>query len=219
MEGQKMSKSVGNVIRPGELIERFAVDGVRYVLFAQAPFGVDFSFSEQIITERYNAELANDFGNLVQRVLSMLERYRNGVVPTATTGDELNVEFDAAVAAVRAALDEVDFRSAITAIWERVKSLNLYVEQSKPWTLAKAGDDAALDATLYDLCEGIRWIAALVYPFMPSTSETVWNAFGQTGTPGQTWERTLRWGGLQSGTRTAMPGVLFPRVESEPAPA
>src|SRR6516225_9239494 len=113
MEGQKMSKSVGNVIRPGELIERFSVDGVRYVLFAQAPFGVDFSFSEQIITERYNAELANDFGNLVQRVLSMLERYRNGVVPTATTGDELNVEFGAAVAAVRAALDEVDFRSAI----------------------------------------------------------------------------------------------------------
>ena len=219
MEGQKMSKSVGNVIRPGELIERFSVDGVRYVLFAQAPFGVDFSFSDQIIVDRYNAELANDLGNLVQRVLSMLERYRKGVVPQATTGDELNVEFDNTVMAVREALDGVDFRGALTAIWERVGGLNLYVEQSKPWTLAKSGDDAALDATLYDLCEGLRWIAALVYPFMPATAESIWKALGQSGVPGKTWEHTLRWGGLRTGTQTVIPHVLFPRAESEVAPA
>jgi methionyl-tRNA synthetase len=219
MEGQKMSKSVGNVIRPQELIERFSVDGVRYVLFSQAPFGVDFSFSEQSLVGRYNAELANDFGNLVQRVLSMLARYRQGVVPARTKGDELDAEFEGAVRATQTALDEVDFRGALAAIWERVNSLNLYVEQSKPWALAKAGDDRALDETLYNLCEGVRLIAGLVYPFMPNAGGAVWNALGQSGTPGDRWESTLRWGGLAAGTRTSVPPALFPRVESGPTPA
>ena len=219
MEGRKMSKSVGNVIRPSELVERFSVDGVRYVLFAQAPFGTDFSFSEDSLLRRYNAELANDFGNLVQRVLAMLARYRGGRVPAATAGDELNVEFDAATLAVRNALDSVDFRGALTAIGARVSALNLYVEQSKPWEIAKSGDAALLDETLYNLSEGIRWIAALVYPFMPQAGETVWDALGQTGTPGETWEKTLRWGRLQAGTQTSVPPPLFPRVETEPGVA
>jgi methionyl-tRNA synthetase len=219
MEGQKMSKSVGNVIRPAELIERFSVDGVRYVLFAQAPFGVDFSFSEESLVGRFNAELANNLGNLVQRVLSMLARYRGGKVPAATGGDEINVEFESSVQAVRSALDQVDFRGALGAIWDRVNSLNLYVEQSKPWVLAKSGDDAALDETLYNLCEGVRWVAALIYPFMPVTSERMWDALGQTGTPGETWEKTLRWGGLIPGTQTSVPPALFPRVEIEVEPA
>ncbi|HEV2038353.1 MAG TPA: class I tRNA ligase family protein, partial [Candidatus Eremiobacteraceae bacterium] len=219
MEGQKMSKSVGNVIRPSELIERFSVDGVRYVLFAQAPFGADFSFSEESLLRRYNAELANDLGNLVQRVLSMLARYRQGKVPAPTSGDELNVEFDNAAAAAREALDQIDFRSALMAIWDRVTSLNLYVEQSKPWVLAKTGDDQLLDESLYNLCEGVRWIAAMIYPFMPATGEAVWDALGQTGTPGETWEKTLRWGQLKAGTQTSVPPALFPRVETEAAPA
>jgi len=192
---------------------------VRYVLFAQAPFGVDFSFSEESLVGRYNAELANNLGNLVQRVLSMLARYRDGKVPAVTSGDEINVEFEASVQAARSALDQVDFRGALSAIWERVNSLNLYVEQSKPWVLAKSGDDAALDETLYNLCEGVRWIAALIYPFMPVASETVWDALGQAGTPGETWEKTLRWGQLAAGTQTSVPQALFPRVEIEAGPA
>jgi methionyl-tRNA synthetase len=216
MEGHKMSKSVGNIVQPHELIERFTVDGVRYVLFAQAPFGHDFSFSQEALVRRYNAELANDFGNLVQRVLSMLARYRGGKVPAPSSGDELNVEFENSTQAVRAALDELDFRGALTAIWDRVASLNLYVEQSKPWVLAKTGDDALLDETLYNLCECLRWIAALIYPFMPATGEAVWDALGQTGTPGgETWEKALRWGLLKQGTQTSVPPPLFPRIEDE----
>ncbi len=214
MEGQKISKSLGNVVRPADLTERFGVDGVRYALFAQAPFGVDFSFSEESLTRRYNADLANDLGNLVQRVLAMLGRYRKGVVPAATSGDELNVAFAGTVQRVRAALDDLDFRGALAAIWERVGALNLYVEQAKPWAIAKDGDDALLDETLYNLCEGIRWIAALVYPFMPRTAAAIWQALGQTGTPGQMWETTLHWGGLAAGTQTSLPPVLFPRRES-----
>jgi methionyl-tRNA synthetase len=215
MEGRKISKSVGNIIRPSELIERYTVDGVRYVLFAQAPFGVDFSLGEESLVRRYNAELANDFGNLVQRVLSMLARYRQGKVPAKTAGDELNVEFEVAVRATRDALTQVDFRGALTLIWDRVTSLNLYVEQSKPWAIAKDGDDALLDETLYNLCEGVRLCAGLIYPFMPNTAETIWDALGQTGTPGDPWEKSLRWGGLEPGTPTTVPPALFPRIEDE----
>ncbi|MBC5806532.1 MAG: methionine--tRNA ligase [Candidatus Eremiobacter antarcticus] len=219
MEGQKMSKSVGNVVRPAELTDRYSVDAIRYVLFAQAPFGVDFSFSEEALLRRYNAELANDFGNLVQRVLSMLVRYRQGVVPARSPGDELNVEFESALASVRECLQDVDFRGALSAIWERVGALNLYVEQSKPWVLHKAGDAAMLDGTLYNLCEGIRWIAALIYPFMPASAASVWSALGQTGVPGATWEERLRWGGLAPGQTVTMPPSPFPRVEREASPA
>ena len=213
MEGQKMSKSLGNVIRPAELLEHFPVDAIRYVLFAQAPFGSDFSFTEESLFRRYNAELANDFGNLVQRVLSMLARYRGGKVPARSAGDELNVEFETAADQTRAAMERVDYRAALAAIWERVKSLNLYVEQAKPWSLHKDGNEQLLDETLYNLCEGVRWAAALLYPFMPASSESIWRALGQAGIPGQTWEKTLRWGLLEPGSLTQVPGALFPRAE------
>jgi len=217
MEGQKMSKSLGNVIRPAELLETFPLDAVRYVLFAQAPFGADFSFSEETMLRRYNAELANDLGNLVQRVLAMLARYRDGVVTARSSGDELNAEFDETARAVRDALDAVDYRAALQAIWERVGGLNLYVEQAKPWQLNKDANNALLDETLYNLCEGLRWIAALVYPFMPHTGAAIWNALGQAGVPGDRWEDTLHWGQLDPGTKTTLPPSLFPRVEHQPS--
>jgi len=214
MEGRKMSKSLGNVIRPAELIERFSVDSTRYVLFAQAPYGTDFSFSEESLLRRHNADLANDLGNLVQRSLSMLARYRDGSVPPAASNSGIGERFGAARDAVMKAFDSLDYRGALTAIWERVGALNLLVEQSKPWELSKRGDAAALDGVLYDLCEGLRWIAAFVYPFMPSTGEAIWQSLGQSGTPGKTWETTLRWGALASGTQTALPPPLFPKVEA-----
>jgi methionyl-tRNA synthetase len=214
MEGVKMSKSLGNVIRPADLIERFSVDSTRYVLFAQAPYGTDFSFSEESLLRRHNAELANDLGNLVQRSLSMLARYREGVVPPPAMESAHAAPFERARVKTAAALEALDFREALAVIWERVGAMNLHVEQTKPWELNKRGDAAALDAALYELCEGLRFIGALVYPFMPATGATIWRSLGQSGTPGAMWEKTLRWGGLSGGTRTAVPPALFPRVEA-----
>ncbi|HXW75949.1 MAG TPA: methionine--tRNA ligase, partial [Candidatus Eremiobacteraceae bacterium] len=114
MEGAKISKSVGNVVRPADLIARFSVDSTRYVLFAQAPYGSDFGFSEEALLRRHNADLANDLGNLVQRSLSMLARYRDGVVPAVASGDQAGA-FDAAREAVIASLDRLDFRGALAA--------------------------------------------------------------------------------------------------------
>jgi len=219
VEGQKMSKSVGNILAPSALVERIGLDATRYVLFAQAPFGSDFSLGEEAILRRHNAELANDLGNLVQRALSMLARYRDGIVPAATRGDAFAADFALTRDAVAATLERLDFRTALSTIWERVNQLNLSVEQRKPWELAKGGDAAALDEVLYDLCEGLRWIAALIYPFMPQTGTALWSALGQSGLPGRTWEQSLRWGGLAAGTRTQVPPQLFPRVETEASPA
>jgi methionyl-tRNA synthetase len=213
MEGRKMSKSIGNIVSARALIDRFGVDSTRYVLFAQATFGTDFSFSEEAMLRRHNADLANDLGNLVQRTLSMLARYRDGVVPAATKNQELSTAFDTARAAIEGALNGLDFRGALTSIWERVGALNLLVEQKKPWELSKRGDQTGLDAVLYDLCEGLRWIAAFVYPFMPAAGEAMWRALSLEGTPGAAWEKTLRWGGLPKGAKTTMPAALFPRVE------
>ena len=215
MEGLKISKSRGNIITADELAERYSVDGVRYLLFAQATFGTDFSLSEDGLLRRYNADLANDFGNLVQRTISMLERYRGGVVPDWPDGSTLASGFERARDEVSEALIALDFRTALAAIWERVGALNVHVEQRKPWELNKRGDEKGLDEVLYELCEGLRWIAALVYPFMPATSEALWSALGQRGVPGDRWERELHWHTLAAGTKTTLPPALFPRIEAE----
>jgi methionyl-tRNA synthetase len=217
MEGLKMSKSLGNVIRPADLIARFSVDSTRYVLLAQAPYGTDFSFSEESLLRRHNADLANDLGNLVQRSLSMLVRYRDGIVPEPTQSGDSPGTFVGARERIAAAFEVLDFRGVLAAIWERVGALNLLVEQSKPWELNKRGDSKALDAVLYELCEGLRWIGAFVYPFMPSTGAKIWSALGQSGVPGAQWERSLAWGGLAGGTRCSVPPPLFPKVD-EPEP-
>jgi methionyl-tRNA synthetase len=214
MGGVKMSKSIGNIVTAGELIERYSVDGVRYLLFSQATYGTDFSLNDEQMLRRYNADLANDLGNLVQRTLSMLARYRQGTVPQWRGSSELAAGFESARDAVTAALLAIDFRGALTAIWERVGELNLHVERSKPWELSKRGEEQRLDEVLYELCEGLRWIAAFVHPFMPATGEAIWSALGQTGVPGRFWEQELLWGRLPAGTKTLVPPSLFPRVEA-----
>ncbi|MBV8366429.1 MAG: methionine--tRNA ligase [Candidatus Eremiobacteraeota bacterium] len=217
-EGLKISKSIKESIITGdEMVERFGVDGTRYLLFAQAQFGTDFSLSDEGMSRRYNADLANDLGNLVQRTLSMLARYRGGVVPQSSGVSTLAAGFESARDAVAAALGELDYRGALAAIWERVGALNLHVEKTKPWELAKRNEDARLSDVLYELCEGVRWIAALIYPFMPFSAAAMWSALGQRGVPGDRWETQLIWGTLPHGTTTTIPPPLFPRIEAQDA--
>ncbi|HZV78329.1 MAG TPA: methionine--tRNA ligase [Candidatus Binatus sp.] len=216
-EGLKISKSIGNIVTGDELVERYGVDGTRYLLFAQAQFGTDFSLSDEGMKRRYNADLANDLGNLVQRTLSMVARYRSGRVPPSTGVSTLAAGFESARDACAAALSELDYRGALAAIWERVRALNLHIEQSKPWELAKRDDATGLDSVLYELCEGVRWIGALIYPFMPGTAQTIWNSLTQKGKPGDRWEQQLVWGALPHGTATTIPLALFPRIDVQDA--
>jgi methionyl-tRNA synthetase len=211
--GEKMSKSRGNVVDPFEVVARFGADTVRYFLLREAPFGSDFSFSEEKVRIRRNGDLGNDLGNLVKRSLAMLARYRGGVVPSAPAS-AFGARFAGLGARVGAHLEALAFREALETIWELVTALNREIDERKPWELAKREESAALDAVLYDLCEGLRFLAHLTAPFVPGTARNIWTQLGLAGEPGGPWATQLVWGVLEPGSR-AKPSelALFPRLD------
>lgn len=216
IEGEKISKSVGNVIEPFALADRFGADAVRYFLLREAPFGSDFSFSEKRVLQRRNAELGNDLGNLVKRSLAMATQYRAGKTPRPTSSPFRPVFESLCVRErVEMRIRDLQFREALEAIWELVAALNQYIDQTKPWVLAKAGNDAELDAVLYDLCEGLRWLSHLLFPFMPKKATEIRRQLGLEGEPLDAWGKALQaWGGLEPGTQThPSDSPLFPRLE------
>jgi methionyl-tRNA synthetase len=218
VEGEKMSKSKGNVIDPFEIVERFGADTIRYFLLREAPFGSDFSFGEEKVRLRRNGDLGNDLGNLVKRSFAMLARYRDGVVPAVVAESAIGTRFADLGETAGARIAELDFRGALEAIWELVAALNRTIDERKPWELHKRGDDAALDAVLYELCEGIRWLAHLTAPFMPAAARGIWSQFGYAGEPGGAWSHELVWGKLAAGSRIEpAEGALFPRIDATPA--
>jgi len=219
LEGEKMSKSRGNVVDPFAMADRFGADTIRYFLMREAPFGADFSFGEEKVRLRRNGDLGNDLGNLARRSLAMLVRYRDGIVP-APARSATGAHFAALPARVDAALRELGFRDALEAIWELVAALNRLIDEKRPWDLHKRDETAALDAVLYDLCEGLRWLAILLWPFMPTKATELWTQLGLRGEPLVAWDDELVWGKRPGGTRVVPAELpLFPRLESDPAPA
>src|SRR5581483_11973071 len=160
LDGEKIGKSRGNAVDPFALAERFGADSMRYFLLREAPFGSDFSYSEEKIEQRYNSDLGNDLGNLLRRSLSMLAQYRKSLVPQAASG-ELAERFADLGPRVRKLILRLQFREALEAIWELVTALNRAIDERKPWVLYKEGRGTELDALLYELCEGLRWLAIL----------------------------------------------------------
>jgi methionyl-tRNA synthetase len=216
-DGEKIGKSMGNAVDPFALAERFGADSLRYFLLREAPFGSDFSYSETKIVQRYNNDLGNDLGNLFRRTLAMLAKYRGGVVPDAmglreTQRESVGSRFIELPANVRALILDLRFREALEAIWELVGALNRAIDERKPWVLFKEERHDELDLLLYDLCEGLRWLAILLAPIMPERANEMWRQLGAAGDLGASWD-ALRWGGLSAGTKTAPADALFPRIE------
>jgi methionyl-tRNA synthetase len=180
MDGEKMSKSLGNVLDPFEVIDRFGTDALRYYCLREVAFGQDGSVSTAGFEARYESELANDYGNLASRTLAMLGRYREGVVPAVATDPELAGDFAGLCDEVAAALDRSDPSEALEAIWRRVRRLNRYVEQRTPWKLAKdPGAAAELDETLASLAEGLRVVTVLLHAYLPETADKLLAALGR----------------------------------------
>jgi len=182
MDGEKMSKSLGNVLDPFEVMDRFGADALRYYCLREVAFGQDGSVSTAGFETRYETELANDYGNLASRVIAMVVRYRDGAVPQVALDGALAQEFAPLPARVCELVDRAELSAALDEIWQRVKRLNRYVEEQAPWTLAKDEARAAdLDRVLASLVEGVRVVTVLLTPYLPQTSETLLAALGRPG--------------------------------------
>lgn len=178
VEGQKMSKSLGNAIDPNWLVEKFGVDPIRYFLLREVPFGLDGDFSFKALIHRINSDLANDLGNLLNRTLGMVKRYFNGIIPEYKIEDDIDkTVYDKVVKTfdnVELYLKDLGFNKALIEIWELVSAINKYIDTTAPWALAKdKSKKERLESVLYTALDGIRAISLLVYPFIPETAQKI----------------------------------------------
>jgi len=181
-DGRKMSKSLGNVLDPFEVMEQYGTDALRFYLMRDVAFGSDGAVGIDAVRSRYEAELANEYGNLASRTIAMVQRYRDGVAPAVATDPVLDTELVGLPHEVAALMDRAEPTQALDRIWQRVRRLNRYVEEQAPWQLARdpAGADQ-LDQTLASLVEGLRSVNVMLEPFMPATTQKLRAALGSPG--------------------------------------
>ncbi|HLL74431.1 MAG TPA: methionine--tRNA ligase [Pyrinomonadaceae bacterium] len=231
-DGRKMSKTLRNAVDPFLLARMFQTDAVRYFLMREMVFGQDSRFSYAALVERANSDLASGLGNLAARTLTMIGRYCEGRAPADGISDEgrlqakrVGVEADAQGFASSAALardqfvqqcDEFAYSRALETAWGVIARSDKLISDAKPWELAKdESQREALNAVLYRAAETLRWLAVMLYPFMPESSRALWHQLGQTDDPERYDPSQLQWGGLRPGTRTGEVSPLFPRLDKK----
>ena len=207
MEGHKMSKSLGNVLDVDEVVAKFGADALRFYCFREVSFGQDGQISPAGFESRYETELADQYGNLANRVLSMVGRYRDGIVPQAQAEPELAADFEGRPERFRALLDRAELTQALEEAWKVVRRLNQYVEETRPWELAR--DDTVaerLDAVLYGLAEGLRVTTLLLHAYMPETTGRLLDALKQPG------RELAEFGSRDGGQSLGELSPLFPKL-------
>lgn len=221
----KMSKSLGNVVSPLEQGQKYGFDAFRYFLLREMHFGSDADFTEEALVTRYNADLANDLGNLYSRVLGMTAKYFGSVVPPRGPFTDRERELCAlaenSFRNFQALFGNVRFSNALESLWELVRALNKYVDSAAPWTLAKEGGTDELNAVMYTLLELLRKIALHLLPVMPGAAKTLLEQLGQTIDPDTVFlpGEAASFGGMKPGAAVAAASNLFPRAEKEkPSP-
>ena len=209
VNGQKMSKTIGNVIEPGKLIEKFGVDAARYLLLSAFPFGTDGDFSLEGLVEKYNSDLANNIGNLVARVMTMINKYTDGEIPEGgKNGSEAVL---AEFRPIKGYFENLEFHRVVETIQKTANLANSYIEEKAPWNMAKT-KSPELNGVLYNLCEIIWVMSHYLYPFMPETAENIWAKMGQKDRV--TDSKYLLNGiiGLKRGKISSGREILFPRI-------
>ncbi|MCG0277350.1 MAG: methionine--tRNA ligase [Thermanaeromonas sp.] len=220
VEGGKMSKSKGNVVDPMLLIDRYGSDAIRYFLLREMPYGADGYYSEEALIQRYNSDLANDYGNLLNRTVAMIEKFCDGVIPEPSEENELDRELKGVAERVpeevEQALENFEFARALSSIWQLIGRANKYIEETAPWALAREPEKRPrLNTVLYNLAESIRQATVLCSPFMPGVPPRVWEQLGiQDDAHIHTWDSLKTWGGIPPGRRVKRGAPLFPRIEA-----
>ena len=220
--GEKMSKSKLTGIAPSDITKHFGVDAFRYYFMRAIPFGNDGSFSWEDMSARYTSELANDFGNLASRLSAMVVRYCDGILPDRSSEISLSSALESAVSKADLAICALDFQGGINAIMDFCKTVNGYVTEKEPWSIAKdPSRRAELDQVLYNTAESLRALAVMLHPIMPIATRKLWESLGAQSTLGsiesQIIGQVMRWGQLVPGSQVSKGEILFPRLE-EPTP-
>ena len=216
LNGQRISKTAGNSIDPVELVDEFGVDAVRYSLLRGLSFASDGDFSRASLVRHYNDDLANDLGNLLNRVVTMTLRYRDGIIPTPGPAGSLEEDLQRIVEETRhraaAALNAWEIGGALSIIWNFVRRTNQYIEQSEPWRLARqAGQEERLNTVLYSAAEALRLLAIFLAPYIPSAADNILKQLGLEAVAGGAWVEAGTWGSRPLAHVVAGP-LLFPRI-------
>jgi methionyl-tRNA synthetase len=213
-EQSKMSKSRGNVVRSETILTTLGADALRYFLMREVVFGQDGSFSFDALVQRYNADLANGYGNLTSRVLAMINQYFGGVVPAGDAEPRIVAAAEKAEREFAEHFDALDFSRALESLWALVAAVDGYITEKAPWKLGAPEDAARRASILYTCAEALRIITALAYPVLPDATTRIWAQLG-LGDLAQADIQQVSWGQLKPGTRLGSAGPVFPRAEKD----